>query len=299
MRYTCGPDWQLKLDPVSLLSLLTLLTDAVCVRVWGLRSNQRQEHQHRQDPGLRGLCEGCASALPPLPSRTRALLHGQGPVWLLATRRVTLPLCPPAAWHRRKPPVLAFTDSQQPRRVTPLTDASATPQRATSRSAAVTRHTPPWQCTHTTPLDSDAEQSRGLGCVCVRRAVEMRGEDGMVKARTALGKWDDANNVKFDETLRLCVPPHHNSLSRLTRPPAELSAKPALSAHHDVHRVHALTRSTCHPTLSACVCAECRRGWAGCTRPYVARSFTRCGPRGAAKTSGVEKPVARSARLWT
>ena len=64
----------------------------------------------------------------------------------------------------------------------------------------------------------------------MRRAVEMRGEDGMVKARTALGKWDDANNVKFDETLRLCVPPHHNSLSRLTRPPEGLSATCTLCA---------------------------------------------------------------------
>lgn len=48
-------------------------------------------------------------------------------------------------------------------------------------------------------------------------AVEMRGEDGMVKARTALGKWDDANNVTFDETLRLCVPP---ALSPPHTPPA-------------------------------------------------------------------------------
>lgn len=36
--------------------------------------------------------------------------------------------------------------------------------------------------------------------------VEMRGQDGLVKARTAAGKWMDDGSLKFDETLRLPIP---------------------------------------------------------------------------------------------
>jgi hypothetical protein len=40
----------------------------------------------------------------------------------------------------------------------------------------------------------------------------MRGDEGLVKARTALGKWDtvDSTFIKFDETLRMCAPLHPN-----------------------------------------------------------------------------------------
>jgi len=36
--------------------------------------------------------------------------------------------------------------------------------------------------------------------------VEMRGQDGLVKARTAAGKWMEDGSIKFDETLRLPIP---------------------------------------------------------------------------------------------
>lgn len=36
--------------------------------------------------------------------------------------------------------------------------------------------------------------------------VEMRGQDGLVKARTAAGKWMEDGTIKFDETLRLPIP---------------------------------------------------------------------------------------------